>query len=199
MSLEVTMPQMGESVVEGTVTRWLVKVGDRVTEDQPLCEISTDKVDTEIPSPASGVIAELLAAEGQTLPIGSKIAVIETAAAATADVRAAAPAPAPPPRRTTATPPQTAAAEPPPAVDAGPAAPVAAPVRPSMGAAARATNGAPRRYSPVVLRMAEEHGIDLSAVPGTGIGGRVSKRDVERYLETLRRGDAVDAVELSEL
>src|SRR5581483_5013383 len=188
MSLEVTMPQMGESVVEGTVTRWLVKVGDRVTEDQPLCEISTDKVDTEIPSPASGVIAELLAAEGQTLPIGSKIAVIETAAAATADVRAAAPAPAPPPRRTTATPPQTAAAEPPPAVDAGPAAPVAAPVRPSMGAAARATNGAPRRYSPVVLRMAEEHGIDLSAVPGTGIGGRVSKRDVERYLETLRAG-----------
>src|ERR1700687_6250998 len=82
MSIEVTMPQMGESVVEGTVTKWLVKQGDRVEEDQPLCEISTDKVDTEIPSPGAGVIAKLIAAEGETLPVGAPLAVIEPAGAA---------------------------------------------------------------------------------------------------------------------
>ncbi|MGA8057713.1 MAG: biotin/lipoyl-containing protein, partial [Candidatus Binataceae bacterium] len=75
MSIEVMMPQMGESVVEGTVTKWLVKEGDRVQEDQPLCEISTDKVDTEIPSPGTGVIAKLIAAEGETLPVGAPLAV----------------------------------------------------------------------------------------------------------------------------
>src|SRR5271170_5897128 len=91
MSIEVTMPQMGESVVEGTVTKWLVKEGDRVQEDQPLCEISTDKVDTEIPSPGTGVIAKLIAAEGDTLPVGAPLAVIEAAGAAAG---AAAPAPA---------------------------------------------------------------------------------------------------------
>src|ERR1700730_1927495 len=94
MSLEGTMPQMGESVVEGTVTRWLVKVGDRVAEDQSLCEISTDKVDTEIPSPGAGVIAQLIAAEGQTLPVGAPIALIETAAG---DAAAKPPPPRPAP------------------------------------------------------------------------------------------------------
>src|SRR5260221_4509007 len=104
MSIEVMMPQMGESVVEGTVTKWLVKEGDRVQEDQPLCEISTDKVDTEIPSPGAGVIAKLIAAEGETLPVGAPLAVIEpaaaTAAAAPAGARTqpqAAPPPPPPP------------------------------------------------------------------------------------------------------
>ena len=93
MSLEVTMPQMGESVVEGTVTKWLVKAGDRVSEDQPLCEISTDKVDTEIPSPGSGIIARLLASEGQTLPVGAALAVIESgSAAAQVPARQSAPA-----------------------------------------------------------------------------------------------------------
>ena len=82
MSIEVMMPQMGESVVEGTVTKWLVKEGDRVQEDQPLCEISTDKVDTEIPSPGAGVIAKLIAAEGETLPVGAPLAVIEASGAA---------------------------------------------------------------------------------------------------------------------
>ena len=82
MSIEVMMPQMGESVVEGTVTKWLVKEGDHVQEDQPLCEISTDKVDTEIPSPGTGVIAKLIAAEGDTLPVGAPLAVIESSGAA---------------------------------------------------------------------------------------------------------------------
>src|SRR2546428_13391959 len=92
MSIEVMMPQMGESVVEGTVTKWLVKEGDRVSEDQPLCEISTDKVDTEIPSPGSGIIARLLASEGQTLPVGAALAVIESGGV-TAQTPARRPAP----------------------------------------------------------------------------------------------------------
>jgi 2-oxoglutarate dehydrogenase E2 component (dihydrolipoamide succinyltransferase) len=187
MSFEVTMPQMGESVVEGTVTKWLVKVGDRVKEDQSLCEISTDKVDTEIPSPAAGVIAQLIAAEGQTLPVGAPLAVIESAsgaaATAVAGMAATPAAPAAPvaaaPNREAARPAATAAAPPPLQVAA---APRVVPPRPAND------GGLPRRYSPVVLRMAEEHAIDLSVVPGTGIGGRVSKRDVEKYLEGLRAG-----------
>ncbi|MGH7813199.1 MAG: biotin/lipoyl-containing protein, partial [Candidatus Binataceae bacterium] len=93
MAVEVIMPQMGESVVEGTVTKWLVKVGDSVREDQPLCEISTDKVDTEIPSPGAGVIVRLVAAEGQTLAVGALLAVIDAAgdAAAASGPQAAAP------------------------------------------------------------------------------------------------------------
>src|SRR5258708_14558171 len=107
MWIEVTMPQMGESVVEGTVTKWLVKQGDRVEEDQPLCEISTDKVDTEIPSPGAGVIAKLIAAEGETLPVGAPLAGIEPARAAAAPAPPgtrphpkAAPAPPPAPGNT---------------------------------------------------------------------------------------------------
>ncbi len=190
MSLEVTMPQMGESVVEGTVTKWLVKEGDQVSEDQPLCEISTDKVDTEIPSPGSGIIARLLASEGQTLPVGAALAIIEGGATAqapagrqpsieqTAAVSKPAPqmpsAPTPPPAQARQQPAESSGARP-------------RPQAPNLEAAAPSP---PRRYSPVVMRMAEEHGIDLSLVPGTGFGGRVSKRDIERYLETLRTGQA---------
>ena len=180
MSLEVTMPQMGESVVEGTVTKWLVKVGDRVTEDQPLCEISTDKVDTEIPSPVAGIIAQLIAAEGQTLPIGAPIATIESGGAGVAAPNVAPAKSAPPPPVAK-----------PPSAPLPAAAPAARPmhlVAPRPVAAA--TAGAPRRYSPVVLRMAEERGIDLNLVPATGLGGRVSKRDIEHYLETLQSGAA---------
>jgi len=175
MAVEVIMPQMGESVVEGTVTKWLVKVGDSVQEDQPLCEISTDKVDTEIPSPGVGVIAKLVAAEGQTLPIGALLAVIETAGAA---ARVAKPA------RVIAPPAKAAAAVVVTKAPAG-AVPLVAPLAPPRTAS---VSGPPRRYSPVVLRMAEERGIDLNLVPGSGIGGRVSKRDIEHYLEALQRG-----------
>src|SRR5216684_4000456 len=183
MSLEVTMPQMGESVVEGTVTKWLVKVGDRVTEDQPLCEISTDKVDTEIPSPGAGIIAQLIAAEGQTLPIGAPIATIESGGAGVAATKVAPAKSAPPPPVAK-----------PPSAPLPAAAPAARPmhlVAPRPVAAA--TAGAPRRYSPVVLRMAEERGIDLNLVPATGLGGRVSKRDIEHHLEALQRGQAPTA------
>ena len=88
MSIEVTMPQMGESVVEGTIAKWLVKEGDLVTEDQPLCEITTDKVDTEIPSPAAGRIAKIVAQEGQTLPVGASLAIIEGAGVSAAEAKA---------------------------------------------------------------------------------------------------------------
>jgi pyruvate/2-oxoglutarate dehydrogenase complex dihydrolipoamide acyltransferase (E2) component len=189
MSLEVTMPQMGESVVEGTVTKWLVKEGDRVTEDQPLCEISTDKVDTEIPSPGAGVIARLVASEGQTLPVGAALAIIE-GGITIAQVAARPPVPVertPAPAERAPEIPPTRPPVPPrqpqaefPATTARPR-----PQAPDVGAAPPSP---PRRYSPVVMRMAEVHAIDLSLVPGTGFGGRVSKRDVERYLEGLRSG-----------
>jgi pyruvate/2-oxoglutarate dehydrogenase complex dihydrolipoamide acyltransferase (E2) component len=186
MSLEVTMPQMGESVVEGTVTKWLVKEGDRVSEDQPLCEISTDKVDTEIPSPGSGIIARLIAAEGQTLPVGAALAVIEGGGTSS---QAAAGQPRP--IEQTTVPPQPAphVASAPTPSPRRPQVPVeSATIARSEALNTQAAPAAPRRYSPVVMRMAEEHNIDLGLVPGTGFGGRVSKRDVERYLENLRRG-----------
>src|SRR5437899_8432317 len=112
MAVEVTMPQMGESVVEGTIAKWLVKEGDRVTEDQPLVEISTDKVDTEIPAPGAGVISKIIAQEGQTLPVGALLAMIEQAGGAQAKPAAPSPKPPPPqPERREA--PTAAAPEPP--------------------------------------------------------------------------------------
>lgn len=185
MAIDVTMPQMGESVVEGTITKWLVKEGDVVTEDQPLVEISTDKVDTEIPSPGAGRIAKIVAAEGQTIPVGATLAVIEQAGAElTAKLKVVAPKAAP-------------KAEPPAArtesTRESPAVKPASPPQPMQSAGvgvheAVAEAGGPRRFSPVVLKIAAEEGIDLSRVPGTGIGGRVSKRDLQRYLDSLRKG-----------
>ena len=176
------MPQMGESVVEGTITKWLVKEGDVVTEDQALVEISTDKVDTEIPSPGAGRIAKIVAEEGQTLPVGATLAVIEPAGAeASAKLKIVAPKAAPKPEPA----PVQAKPVPPP--------PLAPPPQPMQSASAgvhevESEPGSPRRFSPVVLKIAAEEGIDLSHVPGTGIGGRVSKRDLQRYLDTLRKG-----------
>jgi 2-oxoglutarate dehydrogenase E2 component (dihydrolipoamide succinyltransferase) len=185
MAIDVTMPQMGESVVEGTITKWLVKEGDVVTEDQPLVEISTDKVDTEIPSPGAGRIAKIVAAEGQTIPVGATLAVIEQAGAeTTAKLKVVAPKAVP-------------KAEPPAArtesTRESPAVKPAPPPQPMQSAGvgvheAVSEAGGPRRFSPVVLKIAAEEGIDLSRVPGTGIGGRVSKRDLQRYLDSLRKG-----------
>jgi 2-oxoglutarate dehydrogenase dihydrolipoamide succinyltransferase (E2 component) len=188
MAVEVVMPQMGESVVEGTITSWLVKEGDEVAEDQPLVAISTDKVDAEIPAPSAGKIARIVAREGETLPIGALLAVIENAGASAAPSAKPAPAAAAP---VAAAP--VAAAEPI-AVEAkaAPAPPHAvAPAPPSgdgRGALAQprpaaSGEGAAARYSPLVLKMASEHGIDLSHIRGTGLGGRVTKRDVLNYLE----------------
>jgi len=170
------MPQMGESIFEGTITKWLKKPGDKVERDEPLFEISTDKVDAEIPSPSAGVLKEIKVKEGQTVPINTVVATIDAAGAAAA-APAAAPAPAPAPAA-------RAEAPRPAAVPAPPAAarPAPAPVTPisvAPTAAAPAREGARIHSSPLVRRMAKEHGIDLSTVPGTGAGGRISKQDIE--------------------
>ena len=188
MALDVTMPQMGESVVEGTITKWLVKEGDVVTEDQPLVEISTDKVDTEIPSPGAGRIAKIVAAEGQTLPVGATLAVIEPAGAETAaKLKAVPPKAAPRPEPA----PERPAAKPAPPPQPAPPQPVQA-AQTGLHEAVSEPGGQ-RRFSPVVLKIAAEEGIDLSRVPGTGIGGRVSKRDLQRYLDSVRKGGTPSA------
>ena len=171
---DVLMPQMGESIVEGTLTKWLKKVGDRVERDEPLFEISTDKVDTEIPSPAAGVLTEILVQEGATVAINSVVARIaeEGAAAAAAPAAEAVPAaPAP-----AAAAPAAAAAP-----QAAPPAPSPAPVAPEPAAAAEAEE-AIGPVSPLVRKMAREHNIDLRQVTGTGAGGRITKQDIENYL-----------------
>lgn len=160
--IDIVMPQMGESIVEGTLTKWLKKQGEHVERDEPLFEISTDKVDTEIPSPAAGVLSEVLVAEGKTVAISTVVGKIDegagngAVAAKPADV-AAAPAPPPPPA------PVTAPAPAPPA----PVAEVEQPEGP---------------LSPLVRKMAREYNIDLKQVKGTGAGGRITKQDLESYM-----------------
>jgi pyruvate dehydrogenase E2 component (dihydrolipoamide acetyltransferase) len=178
MATDVVMPQMGESIFEGTITKWLKKPGDKVERDEPLFEISTDKVDAEIPSPSAGVLKEIKVNEGQTVPIQTVVAVIDVAGSA-----AAAPALAPAPAKAAA--PAAATAAPPPA--AKPAAPTPAAAPPTQ-AAPQAPAAAPQRTgerihsSPLVRRMAAEHGIDLTTIPGTGAGGRISKQDIEAVI-----------------
>src|SRR5262249_5509279 len=150
--------QMGESIFEGTITKWLKKPGDKVQRDEPLFEISTDKVDAEIPAPASGVLREIKVKEGTTVQVNTVVAVIGGAGAPAQAAPSPAKAPAPPAR----------AAEPV-AVSAPPARPSAAPAIPS---------GERVRSSPLVRRIAREHNVDLAAVAGTGLGGRISKSDI---------------------
>ncbi len=171
MAVDVVMPQMGESIFEGTITKWLKKPGDKVERDEPLFEISTDKVDAEIPSPSAGVLKEIKIAEGQTVPIQTIVAVIDGAGAAAVS----APAPAATPAKAAPAPaPAPAAAKP---ATPAPAAPVSAPP-------AAASSGSTERIhsSPLVRRLAKEHGVDLSAMEGTGAGGRITKEDIEAVI-----------------
>ncbi|HXT27581.1 MAG TPA: dihydrolipoamide acetyltransferase family protein [Candidatus Eisenbacteria bacterium] len=182
MAADVVMPQMGESIFEGTITKWLKKPGDKVERDEPLFEISTDKVDAEIPSPSAGVLKEIKVKEGQTVPINTVVASIDAAgSAAAAPAQPSAPAPAPAPKAETPKP--TAAPAPQPAASKPGPVPVPSPQAPAPPAAAAASapakEGARIHSSPLVRRMAKEHGIDLSTVPGTGAGGRISKQDME--------------------
>jgi len=182
MPVDVLMPQMGESIFEGTITKWLKKPGDKVERDEPLFEISTDKVDAEIPAPSAGVLKEIKVAEGQTVPIQTVVAVIDAAGAAAATAPAAAPA------RTEA--PQAAAPPtPPPAPSAAPAtaaqasqrvavAPASAPVAAAGAPAMPRRDGQRIHSSPLVRRLAREHNIDLAELRGTGAGGRISKKDI---------------------
>jgi pyruvate dehydrogenase E2 component (dihydrolipoamide acetyltransferase) len=178
MAVDIVMPQMGESIFEGTITKWLKKPGDRVERDEPLFEISTDKVDAEIPAPAAGVLKEIKVGEGQTVPIQTIVGVIEAAGAA---VAAAAPAAAP---AKAAAPAPKAAVAPVPAVK-----PAAAPAP----AAAAEEEGERIHSSPLVRRLAKEHGIDLSKVQGTGAGGRISKEDIMAIIEAGARPAAAAA------
>ena len=170
---DVVMPQMGESIFEGTITKWLKQVGDAVQRDEPLFEISTDKVDAEIPSPAAGTLTEIKAAAGSTVQINTVVAVIGGGAGA---AKAAAPA----------------AAAPKPAAAPVPAsAPAAAAEEPVNGSAEHA------RSSPLVRKIAKENNIDLSQVPGSGAGGRITKEDVLGYLEKPVAAKAVPAAATS--
>jgi pyruvate dehydrogenase E2 component (dihydrolipoamide acetyltransferase) len=171
MAVDIVMPQMGESIFEGTITKWLKKPGDKVERDEPLFEISTDKVDAEIPSPSAGVLKEIKVNEGQTVPIQTVVGVIDGAGAATAA------APAAPPKAAAPAPAKAQAAPPPPPPPAAPARPASAPV----AAAPPAAQPTKERIhsSPLVRRMAKEHGIDLGTLAGTGAGGRISKQDIE--------------------
>jgi pyruvate dehydrogenase E2 component (dihydrolipoamide acetyltransferase) len=189
-AIDVVMPQMGVSVSEGTITKWLKQEGEPIAADEALLEISTDKVDTEVPSPGSGIVQQILVQEGETVEVGTKLAVIAPEGAAPAQEEEQAPAAAPEPAT------QAAAAEaeapssaegetPAPAEAPAPApppepAPAAAPAAPPDG-----DGGGDRTFvSPVVARIASEHGVDVSQVSGTGRGGRVTKKDILAFVES---------------
>jgi len=182
----VTMPALGESVTEGTVTRWLKAEGDQVQVDEPLLEVSTDKVDTEIPSPVAGTLTKILVGEDETVPVGADLVIIGGTQAGgpaetTAPVQQAAPAAAPPaPAPPAAAPAPTPAAAAPAPAPTAPAAPAAAPVAtaPPVTAPAAGNTGAAAYVTPLVRKLAADNNVDLASVRGTGIGGRIRKQDV---------------------
>jgi pyruvate dehydrogenase E2 component (dihydrolipoyllysine-residue acetyltransferase) len=189
--VDVVMPQMGVSVSEGTITKWAKAEGETIEADETLLEISTDKVDTEVPSPATGVVAQILAQEGETVPVGTKIAMIapegvEAPALAAPAEEPPAPAPAaevPEPAT------QEAAAESAAASGAEGETPTAAPApaeapAPTAEKPPSTTDNGARFVSPVVARIAAEHGVDVAGIPGTGRGGRVTKKDILGYIDS---------------
>src|SRR5207244_6910005 len=196
--VDVLMPQMGESIAEGTLSKWLKKLGDEVKRDEPLFEISTDKVDAEIPAPSAGVLAEINVQEGQTVPVQTLVAVIETdqGASATAAPSAAAqrapaasgaapasppvPQPAPPPAATSPVLPRPSPSSPvPPKGDGG---------------LETAEERLRRKSTPLVRKIAAEHQLDISTIPGTGFAGRVTKQDILGFIETGARAPATAPV-----
>ena len=165
MPTDVVMPQMGESIFEGTITKWLKQPGDKVQRDEPLFEISTDKVDAEIPAPASGTLQEIKVTAGNTVQVNTVVGVI----AGDGDAAVAAPAAAPPPEA------RKEAAPPAPSAPAPAAAPAPEP-EPENGDQGRV------RSSPLVRKIAKENNVDLAKVPGSGLGGRITKEDIEAFI-----------------
>ena len=187
--VDVLMPQMGESIAEGTLSKWLKKVGDTVKRDEPLFEISTDKVDAEIPAPAAGTLAEIKVQEGQTVPVQTLVAVLEThAAAAAAKPAAAAPAPAPAaPKPEPSKPAPAPAPVAPRAQVPSPQAPAPAPVMKGDGdgGVQTAEQRLRTKSTPLVRKIAAEHSVDISRIPGSGYAGRVTKQDILGYIERV--------------
>jgi pyruvate dehydrogenase E2 component (dihydrolipoamide acetyltransferase) len=175
MATDVIMPQMGESIVEGTITKWLKKPGDKVQRDEPLFEISTDKVDAEIPSPASGVLQEIKVAEGATVGVNTVVGSIAADGEAAAP-KASAPAPAAPAKK-----------------EAAPVAPVAAPPVASAPAAQMSDEDEHARSSPLVRKIAREHSVNLAQVSGTGLGGRITKQDILDFIDKGQSAPAAAA------
>ncbi len=171
-SVEVVMPQMGESITEGTVSKWLKSVGDSIAKDEPLLEISTDKVDAEVPSPAAGKLIEVRVNEGETVEVGSVLALVGAEGAAVTSA---------PPRATEAPKAETPA----PAAPAMPEPPVRTAAAAAGGNGDVSVDGLRRtKSSPLVRRIAEEHGVDITRIPGSGISGRVTKDDILSFIET---------------
>ena len=174
---DITLPQLGETVTEGTITRWFKKVGDTVAADEPLFEVSTDKVDTEVPSPVAGTLTEIRVKEGETVSVGTVIAVVGSASASTAAAPVVAPAPivapvAPAPVA------QAPVVQPEPIRAAQPVANVATATRTQLP-----TNASNKLLSPVVRRLVADHGIDVNALVGTGPGSRITREDVLDYID----------------
>jgi len=184
---EITLPQLGETVTEGTITKWFKKVGDSVALDEPLFEVSTDKVDTEVPSPISGVLTEIRVAEGDTVPVGTVIAVVGDASSAPAPAPAAAPAAAASAAVVTSTP-APVASTPAPAAAPAPAAPAATPT--PVPTATSDSSSTSTVLSPVVRKLISENNLNAAAITGTGPGGRITRDDV---LAAISRGGATSA------
>src|SRR5436190_13139495 len=189
--VDVLMPQMGESIAEGTLSKWLKKLGDEVKRDEPRFEISTDKVDAEIPAPNAGTLVEIKVQEGQTVPVQTLVAVIETdkgASATAAPSAAAQRAPAASGAAVASSPPAPKPAPAPAATSPVPRAPP--PVPPKGDGAETADERLRRKSTPLVRKIAAEHQVDISTIPGTGFAGRVTKQDI---LGVIERGTAMPA------
>src|SRR5271154_3831724 len=171
MPTDVVMPQMGESIFEGTITKWLKKLGDKVQRDEPLFEISTDKVDAEIPAPVAGILQEIKVAEGTTVGINTVVGTIAVDGEAAAAPAKAAPAPAPPAKEEKKEEKKPSAAAPTPAATAA-VPPAQAPAEDEEA-----------RSSPLVRKIAREHGVSLSQISGTGLAGRITKQDIMAFID----------------
>ncbi|MCY3661877.1 MAG: dihydrolipoamide acetyltransferase family protein [bacterium] len=191
---DVVLPQLGETVTEGTIIRWIKQVGDQVDRDEPLFEISTDKVDSEVPSPASGVLTQVVVPEGETVEVGALLAIISDSAEAPVPEPAPEPPASPEPEpEPVPEPPAAATPAPEPVPEPEPDPPPAPPEPEPSPEPDDGERSQPRLLSPVVRRLVNEHGIDVAAIEGSGVGGRVTRADVERVIRERRSAPGAPA------